>query len=103
MPDSPQPTISRRFWRIGVGLACVLGATGILLAAVLSQGVQHNANRQGLAICSIIKYGEDTLADTARNPRPTTSQQRASIMRFRKLVQDMRATGIHCPPPPPEP
>lgn len=100
MPDSPTPAGGRRFWRFGVALSCVLGATGILLAAVLSRRVQENSDKSRQAVCAIINYGEDTLMGVRENPRPQTQQQREATQRFKTLVRRMRATGIYCPPPP---
>lgn len=104
--DSPANR-SRKAWRFVAALGCILGATGILLAAVLSRGVQHNTDqvdeseaRGRLAICAIINYGTETLTDIKENPAPQTRAQKEAVSRFRELVQDMKATGIQCPPPP---
>jgi hypothetical protein len=98
---------ARKAWRIIAALGCIMGASGILAAAILSRNVQHNtdqvdrsAQRGQQAICAIINYGEDTLAGIRENPRPQTTQQRDAVARFRRLVKNMRATGIDCPPPP---
>lgn len=106
-PDSLEATRQRRAWRFISALGCLLGATGILLAAILSSNVRHYTNkvdqqghRGNLAICAIIDYGEATLKDIHKNPVPEDKRQRRAVSRFKNLVQDMKATGIECPPPP---
>lgn len=95
MPDSPTPSAARRAWRFLVMFACVLGASGILLAAILSARVQRNADRGELAVCAVLSYAEDTLAQT---PPEQKAQNPMGVARFEKLIADMRATKIHCPP-----
>jgi predicted naringenin-chalcone synthase len=96
--DSPH-TRGRRAWRGIAALGCLLGATGILLAAVLTNRVDANAQRGALAICAIIDYGNDTLGDIKTSRPPRTAAQKQATERFRKLVFKMRATRIKCPPP----
>jgi hypothetical protein len=78
-------------------LGCLLGATGILAAAILSQRVQANTDRGTLAICAIIDYAESTLKNTPPEARADNPQ---AFNRFDQLIKDMKATGIKCPPPP---
>lgn len=94
MPDSLEATRTRRAWRFLAALGCLLGATGILVGALLFRGAQHNTNRGTQAICAIIEYGEDTLDSLPQNPNANPD----AIRRFRKLVRDMRDTGVKCPP-----
>lgn len=97
MPISPTPSTARRTWRFLVMFACILGASGNLAAAILSQRVQRNADRSELAVCAVLRYAEDTLnastpAQRAKNPEGSK--------RFERLITDMRATDIRCPSPP---
>jgi hypothetical protein len=100
---------ARRAWRIIAALGCIMGASGILAAAVLSQNVQHNTDqvddssqRGRLAICAIIEFGEETLASDDNFKQNPNAEQKDATLRFQRLVYKMKATGIECPPPSPK-
>jgi hypothetical protein len=98
-----------------VMFACILGASGILAAAILSdrvdnendterarlerlaREVERNSDRSKLAICAVLRYAEDTLKNTPPEARENNPQ---AFDRFDTLVMDMKATEIQCPPPP---
>lgn len=46
-------------------------------------------------MCAVLSYAEDTLAQT---PPEQKAQNPMGVARFEKLIADMRATKIHCPP-----
>lgn len=97
-PDSLEATKQRRAWRFISALGCLLGATAILLAAVLAHNAEEAAKRGQKAICAIIVYSEDTLDQVKNAPPQRTSP--GAVKRFRVLVHNMRATGVECPPNP---
>jgi hypothetical protein len=97
-PDSLRPTRARRAWRAIACLGCVLGAASLLLTAWLWQGDQKQTEE---AVCSIVRYAEaqGTIVasgdPTSNPPRAPNPQGAAELF---ELSDDMRSTGISCPP-----
>jgi hypothetical protein len=88
----PNATVIRRY--VAAGL--ISGAIFVMVSIIQIGKTEDNANRGAKAICAIIIYGENTLAQS-----PTVNANSDAAKRFSKLVHDMRATGVQCTPPPP--
>jgi hypothetical protein len=80
-------------------LGVLLGALSLLLHATAYQDRNAAAYRSERAICAVIDYAEETLEALPSNPQASPE----AIDRFKTLISDMRATGVDCPPAPPDP
>jgi hypothetical protein len=91
MPDSPLQSRQRTAWRVLAALGCILGATALVVSALLSNGIKKATKHQEKAVCAVVRYAEQQ-SDVLRVRSPDASRN------LDKLVVRMRSTGIHCPP-----
>jgi hypothetical protein len=79
---------------------CILGALSLAINGLGFRDHEAVAYRSQRAICAVISYSEDTLKQYPPEARADNPQ---AAMRFEKLIRDMKATGVQCPPPKPGP
>lgn len=93
--DSPTQSGARKAWRFIAMLGCVLGGTGLLLNGLGFQDRNDTAFKSERAICALIKWSEETLDES---PQVQSQQNPRGRVRFERLIGEMRATGVACPP-----
>ena len=79
----------------------ILVCVAIAVGSILLRSIDSQADRSTQAICAIIVYAErqasvlltgDADADPPRPPNPRSAEE------LEKLSDDMRSTGVDCPP-----
>lgn len=82
-------TIMRRWIAMGM----ISGVIFVIIAYNQAEKISKNATAGNKAICAIIIWGEDTKASSPSVQNPAAAE------RFKRLLKDMRATNVTCPPP----
>lgn len=87
----PSGTVMRRYIALGI----LSGVLFVIVTGVLVDRIGGNAQRSATAICAVKEYAEATQDSIPNNPNVMPD----AVVRFNKLVADLRATGVKCKPP----